>query len=248
MKKIISLILVISMIATFGALSVSADDITTLDASTPSEDGSKKENWGEKIYIEKKYFAVSYTIHDLPATAGRGDDNGCCGIQFNDDDTSASAQSSHGYAFICYNPNSANGNCDFQNKVWFGPWWDDSPCGKANKWVDLNADTVVGKDLTVVCYGSFENATLKVKTVINGEAVQSWGADEYTMENATGCVNFATKVTNLSATFKFTESDSPLGADAFDVKEAPKTGSTVAIVAAIAVISLAGTMVASKKH
>ncbi len=243
MKKIISLILVISMIAAFGALTVSADEITTIDASTISEDGSKKENWGEKLYVEKKYFAVSYTIKELPATAGRADDNGCCGIQFNDDN-----EASHGYVFIGYLPISADNNCKFNNLVWFGPWWDQTPCGVDNYQVPFDGATVCGKDMTVVCYGTFENGTFKIKTTINGEAVKSWGADEYTIENSTGCINFATKVTNLTATFKFTQSDSPLGADAFDVKEAPKTGSTVAIVAAIAVISLAGASVASKKH
>ncbi len=243
MKKIISLILVISMIAAFGALTVSADEITTIDASTISEDGSKKELFGEKLYIEKKYFAVSYTIKGLPAAEGRADDNGCCGIQFNDD-----SDVSHGYVFVFYTPDAANNNSKFGDMVWFGPWWDQTPCGAANAQIRLDHDSVVGKDLTIVCYGTFENGTLKVKTTINGDAVKSWGADEFTIENSTGRVNFATKVTNLSATFKFTQSDSPLGADAFDVKEAPKTGSTVAIVAAIAVISLAGASVASKKH
>ncbi len=239
MKKIISLILVISMIAAFGALSVSADQITTVDASTPSADNSKTEKYGEKLYVEKKYFAVSYTVKELPATAGIAADNGCFGITFNEDDAN-----NHGCVYMYYSR-----DLSFGNVVWFGPWWDNTPCSQANNQVPLDQDGVeIGKDLTVVCYGTFENGTFKVKSAVNGEAIKSWGADEFTIENSTGCINFATKVTNLSATFKFTQSDSPLGADAFDVKEAPKTGSTVAIVAAIAVISLAGTAVASKKH
>ncbi len=242
MKKIISLILVISMIAAFGALSVSADEITTVDASTPSENNTKTEKYGERIYVQKKYFAVSYTVKELPAAAGIPDDNGCFGITFNEDDTN-----NHGCVYMFYNR-----DLSFGNVVWFGPWWDQTPCARSNAQVSLDQDSVdIGKDLTVVCYGTFENGTFKVKSAVNGEAIQSWGADEFTIENSTGCINFATKVTNFNATFKFTQSDSPLGADAFDAKEtpvAPKTGSTVAIVAAIAVISLAGASVASKKH
>ncbi len=213
-KKIISLILIIATVAAFCSLSASADDygdgvIVEVDASCP--EGQTSGAFTESFFIEKKYFAVSYTLYGLPQTAGVWGDNGCCGIQFDNYESASQA-----YVFICYNGNQGTGVMDFQNKVWFGPWWNNScPAGAYNVWLDYDPAVVCDQDMTIVCYGSFIDDTLTIKTEINGEPVNSWGLEEFSIEGALGYVDAATKVSGLNAKFKFVESDSPLDADVF---------------------------------
>ncbi len=213
-RKIISLILIIATVAAFCSLSASADDygdgvIVEVDASCP--EGQTSGAFTESFFIEKKYFAVSYTLCDLPQTAGIWGDNGCCGIQFDDYESASQA-----YVFICYNGNQGTGVMDFQDKVWFGPWWNPNcPAGAYNVWLNYDPALVCDQDMTIVCYGSFIDGTLTIKTEINGEAVNSWGLEEFSIEGALGYVNAATKVSGIDATFKFVESDSPLTPDVF---------------------------------
>ena len=216
MKRVISLILAIVMVALLAPMAISADEIKTADASCP-EDQAEKGNVSE-WKITKKYFAVSYTMK-LDAKAGKTGNNGCNGITLGEGEGSTGA----GFIFLPYD-GEADGQKTCNKMLRFGPWWDAAnPFGKNNSIIDISGDNLLGKEVTIVAYGSFENGTLKVRTAFNGKEVKSWNADEYTVENFNGNVGYATKLSGLKATVKFVESDKALGKDAFDAK-APTTG------------------------
>ncbi len=312
MKKIIALILAVCMVSMVAVLALNVqaeDEIITMDASTPSTDGSRKEVWGGNYQVTKKYFAASYSLV-YTATAGIPTDDGTMGI-------SIDASTNDGFIAIPYWPNSDKVSPrNAAGVVWFGPWWGDGPYAAKNVQVSLDIieDLVYGETLEVVVYGSLENGTIKFKTAVNGQDIKSYNADEFSVDNSAGVISYRTRVTGITATFKFTQSDSPLGKDAFEEKaavtttaapatttapattvpattaapvttaptttapttteaairpvpdattaatteaevkpapetsdDAPKTGSTVALVAAIAGISLAGAAIAYKK-
>lgn len=76
MKRVISLILAIVMIALLAPMAISADEIKTVDASAPADAVAEK---ADQVTITKKYFAVSYTMN-YAAKAGKEGNNGCNGL------------------------------------------------------------------------------------------------------------------------------------------------------------------------
>ena len=215
MKRVISLILAIVMIALLAPMVISADEIKTVDASCP-EDANEKVVHGQWT-ITKKYFAVSYSMNYV-AEAGKKGNNGCNGITLGDNDST-------GCVFIPYGD---SGEKKAPNKIiWFGPWWNgSSPFGVVNDGAEkaqVNIADYVGKDITVLLVGSYENKKLTVKAYLNGNQIKAWKADEYAVEDFNGKIGWATKVSGLKATAKFVESDKALDKTAFDAK-APTTG------------------------
>ena len=245
MKRIISLILAIVMVALLAPMVISADEIKTVDASGGTTVASNKSN-ATQWTITKKYFAVSYTMN-YAAEAGLVEtdvkDNGCNGIILGGSDAV-------GCVFLPYD--GVNGTKKTANKVLkFGPWWNQDAFGAKRSEVDVSA--YVGKDVTILLVGSYENKKLTVKAYLNGNPVKAWGADEFSVEDFNGQIGWATKLANVKATAKFVESDTALDKTAFDEKGGEvtptKTGEATAIVAVIAVLTLAGaTIVAKKRH
>ena len=210
MKRIISLILAIVMVALLAPMVISADEIKTVDASCPA-DANEKVVHGQWT-ITKKYFAVSYSMNYV-AEAGKKGNNGCNGITLGDNDST-------GCVFIPYGD---SGEKKAPNKiVWFGPWWNgDSPFGVVNNGAEkaqVNIADYVGKDITLLLVGSYENKKLTVKAYLNGNPIKAWKADEYTVDDFNGKIGWATKVSGLKATAKFVESDTALDKTAFDAK------------------------------
>ena len=151
------------------------------------------------------------------AKAGKVDgdtkDNGCNGIILGGAD-------SVGCVFLPYD--GVDGNQKTANKVLkFGPWWNTDSFGAKRS--DVDASAYVGKDVTILLVGSYENKKLTVKAYLNGTAVKAWGADEFVIENFNGKLGWATKLAGVKATAKFVESDTALDKTAFDAK-APTTG------------------------
>ena len=215
MKRVISLILAIVMIALLAPMAISADEIKTVDA-TGGEAVASNKSKGDQWTITKKYFAISYTMN-YAAKAGKVEgevkDNGCNGIILGGGD-------GVGCVFLPYD--GVDGNQKTANKALrFGPWWNTDSFGADR--ADVDASAYVGKDVTILLVGSYENKKLTVKAYLNGNAVKAWGKDEYTVENFNGQLGWATKLAGVKATAKFVESDKALGKDAFDAK-APTTG------------------------
>ena len=210
MKRVISLILAIVMVALLAPMAISADEIKTVDA-TGGEAAASNLSKGDQWTITKKYFAVSYTMN-YAAKAGKVDgdtkDNGCNGIILGGAD-------SVGCVFLPYD--GVDGNQKTANKVLkFGPWWNTDSFGAKRS--DVDASAYVGKDVTILLVGSYENKKLTVKAYLNGTAVKAWGADEFVIENFNGQLGWATKLAGVKATAKFVESDTALDKTAFDAK------------------------------
>ncbi len=231
MKRVISIILTIAMIATFAAFGVSADEIATVDASSAT---GEKSNYTE-FTVTKKYFAVEYTMKDYQHEGNAGD-NGCCGIVLNGGD-------SNGCMFIPYD------GCTPNNCIKFGPWWPAAAGFEAYNQGQLEVaiDVADGESATLLLLGAVDGENCTYTAYFNGQQINVWGNQQTFTGAFNGTVGWATKLSNSEATVKFVESDTALGADAF-ASAAPKTGSATAIVAAVAVLALAGTAVASKKH
>lgn len=239
MKKILSLILAIVMIASF-ALAVSADEIKVVDASCP-EGSNVLEKPGEDT-VTKKYFAASYTM-TLKETAGGANDNGVCGIIIGDNWQGV-------IAFTYDGGNDTARVCDGQLR--FGPWWGEQCKFGASQWNSI--PEFVGKEVTLLVLGEVNDGTLSLKAYVNGVQQKTWGnQDVATLENFGGQVGYVSKLAGEKMTYKFVESDTELGLDAFDEKQpetpvVPKTGEATAFVALVSILALAGVVVATKKR
>ena len=209
MKRVISLILAIVMIALLAPMAISADEIKTVDASAPADAEAVK---ADQVTITKKYFAVSYTMN-YAAKAGKEGNNGCNGLILGGGD-------GVGCVFLPYD-GKADGQKTANKALRFGRGADTNPFKKNQASVDASA--YVGKEVTLLLVGSYENKKLTVKAYLNGNAVKAWGADEFTVDNFNGQLGWATKLAGQKATFKFVESDKALDKTAFDAK-APTTG------------------------
>ena len=210
MKRVISLILAIVMIALLAPMAISADEIKTVDASAPADAEAVK---ADQVTITKKYFAVSYTMN-YAEKAGKDGNNGCNGIILGGGD-------GVGCVFLPYD-GVKDGQKVANKALRFGPWWpSETDFGKKQSTVDASA--YVGKEVTILLVGSYENKKLTVKAYLNGNAVKAWGADEFVTENFNGKLGWATKLAGQKATFKFVESDKALDKTAFEPK-APTTG------------------------
>lgn len=263
MKRILSLILAIMMIASFAVLSVSADDveIKTVEAKGATN-GSASLEEGDIATVTKKYFAVSFTMN-AAEHAGIHEDNGCCGLMFGDNDNNC--------VFIPYD----GGNTDTQRtigidgaaKVCFGQWWGNPDFGAQNK--DNVITDLVDKDVTILVLGEKgDDGKTTFSAYINGNQVTVWGGANTATGDFGGRLKWAIRLNNVTATCKFAESDTALDATVFDEKApdqgtdtpenpgnpgtdtpvAPKTGEATAIVALVSVLALAGVVVASKKR
>lgn len=236
MKKIFSLVLAILMIATF-ALAVSADEIKVVDASCP-----EGKNWIEQVgedTVTKKYFAASYTM-TLKETAGNAGDNGVNGLIIGGDWQGVIAFTYDG------DKDGAKG-CD--KTLRFGPWWGEQCKFGSRQDDDMTAN--LGKEVTLIVLGEVNNGTLSLKAYVNGEQQKTWSDKEVaTLENFDGKIGYVSKLAGEKMTYKFVESDTELGLDAFDEKvpATPKTGETTAFVALVSVLALAGVVVATKKR
>ena len=217
MKRVISLILAIVMIALLAPMAISADEIKTIDASAPADAEKVK---ADEVTIGKKYFAVSYTMN-YAAKAGKEGNNGCNGIILGGND-------GVGCVFLPYDAVD-NGQKVPAGKLKFGPWWNKDAFGKDAGETGLLH--YVGKDVTVTLVGSYENKKLTVKAYLNGSSVRAWTKDEYVIDNFNGQLGWATKLAGQKATFKYTESDKPLDKTALGEKAATpvtiKTGANV---------------------
>ena len=209
MKRVISLILAIVMVALLAPMVISADEIKTVDASAPADAEAVK---ADQVTITKKYFAVSYTMN-YAEKAGKEGNNGCNGLILGGGD-------SVGCVFLPYD-GKADGQKTANKVLKFGPWWNTDSFGAKRS--DVDASAYVGKDVTILLVGSYENKKLTVKAYLNGTAVKAWGADEFVIDNFNGQLGWATKLAGQKATFKFVESDKALDKTAFDAK-APTTG------------------------
>ena len=217
MKRVISLILAIVMIALLAPMAISADEIKTIDASAPADAEKVK---ADEVTITKKYFAVSYTMN-YAAKAGKEGNNGCNGIILGGSDAV-------GCVFLPYD-GKADGQKTASGKLKFGPWWNKDAFGKDAGETGLLH--YVGQDVTVTLVGSYENKKLTVKAYLNGSSVRAWTKDEYVIDNFNGQLGWATKLAGQKATFKFVESDKALDKTALGEKAAApvtiKTGANV---------------------
>ena len=218
MKRVISLILAIVMIALLAPMAISADEIKTIDASAPADAEAVK---ADQVTITKKYFAVSYTMN-YAAKAGKEGNNGCNGLILGGSDAV-------GCVFLPYDA-VVDGQKTPNGKVRFGPWWN-TGSDFSNKQSEVGTLHYVGQDVTVTLVGSYENKKLTVKAYLNGSAIRAWKADEFVVENFNGQLGWATKLAGQKATFKFVESDKPLDKTALGEKAATpvaiKTGANV---------------------
>lgn len=251
MKRIISLILAIMMIASFAVASVSADEIKTVEAKGATN-GEASWEAGDIATVTKKYFAVSFTMK-AAEHAGILDDNGCCGLMFGANDDNC--------VFIPYD----GGNTDTQRtigidgaaKVCFGKWWGDPDFGAQNK--ENVITDLVNKDVTILVLGEKgDDGKTTFSAYINGNQVTVWGGANTATADFGGRIQWAIRLNNVTATCKFTESDTALDKTVFDQAPVtpdqpdepvvPKTGEATAIVALVSVLALAGVVVASKKR
>ena len=253
MKRIISLILAIMMIASLTVLSVSADgvEIKTVEAAGAT-DGNASWQAGEIATVTKKYFAVSFTMK-AAAEAGVVADNGCSGLMFgNNDDTCI---------FIPYD----GGTTDTARKIGIdgvpsvicGKWWGTSDFGVQQR-TDISA--YVDKDVTILALGTVnDDGTTTISAYVNGNQIKVWGNQDAATATFNGKIQWAIRLNNVTATCKFAESDTALDKTVFDQAPvtpdqptdkpvAPKTGEATAIVALVSVLALAGVVVASKKR
>ena len=155
--------------------------------------------------ITKKYFAAAYTIDNFETkggTAGVTGDNGCCGILIN------GGQTAFGAIYFPYFGLANTGT------VVFGPWWNYSTENPdLNKmfgaWTAVDISSLGGSgDVTLLVLGEVDGTTVKFSTYINGNLIQSYGADVATGENFAGTIGWSTKLTGKEATFKFAQRDS----------------------------------------
>lgn len=239
MKKVLSLILAIVMIASF-ALAVSADEIKVVDASCP--EGKKDYEQPAIDTVSKKYFAASYTM-TLKELAGVAGDNGVCGLIIGGNWQGV-------IAFTYDGDKDGQKGCDSQLR--FGPWWGNQ-CKFGEKRFGSAVD-FVGKEVTLIILGEVNDGTLTFKAYVNGAQQKMWGdQDVATLENFDGKIGYVSKLQNEKMTYKFVESDTELGLDAFDEKQpetpvVPKTGEATAFVALVSILALAGVVVATKKR
>lgn len=239
MKKILSLILAIVMVASF-ALAVSADEIKVVDASCP--EGTNVNEKPAVDSVTKKYFAASYTM-TLKDLAGNAGDNGVCGLVIGDNWQGV-------IAFTYDGDKDGKKGCDGQLR--FGPWWGDQCKFGTARFGD--ASEFVGKEVTLLILGEVNDGTLTLKAYVNGVQQKTWGdKDVATLENFGGQIGYVSKLAGEKMTYKFVQSDTELGLDVFDEKQpenpvVPKTGEATAFVALVSVLALAGVVVATKKR
>ena len=76
-------------------------------------------------------------------------------------------------------------------------------------WTAVDISSLGGSgDVTLLVLGEVDGTTVKFSTYINGNLIQSYGADVATGENFAGTVGWSTKLTGKEATFKFAQRDS----------------------------------------
>lgn len=247
MKKIVSLILAIVMVAALAPMMISADtdEILVEDATGPVEEYTKWE-------ITKKYFAMSY-VFDFQERQGLHSDNGVCGLWLADgsavaafvyDGTGDDPEKRNNWNSMWarkfdndgnYWPDvSGYGTAFNGNMLVFGPWWttQDTTAEGYTAWGDernrgmLGVSEYYGQTVTLTLVGSLDNGTLKVRAYFNGQPIKTWGETyEYVCENYSGKVGYSTKLTGAKATAKFVQSDKKLDANAFgDNFKAVKSG------------------------
>lgn len=253
MKRILSLILAIMMIASLAVLSVSADgvEIKTVDATGGAESGSDRSDY-EAFTVTKKYFALSYTtvaaknagVHE---SSGNTKDNGCIGLTIGSED--------YGCLYLPYEGDAVDGKRTLgiwgKEQLLAGKWWGDSNFGKVE---GTEIADLVDKEVTILVLGEVDNGTVKITAYINGNQIKLMGGqDVASATDFNGKLGWATKLSNHKATVKFAESDTALDKTVFDAQTpdtpvAPKTGEATAIVALVSVLALAGVVVASKKR
>lgn len=238
MKKIISLILAIVMVAAMAPMMISADtdEILTEDATGFVEEYQKWE-------ITKKYFALEY-IFDLEERAGANkEENGVSGLWLADGNACA--------AFVYDGTGLEGPQKDLWCSIWgrkinndgeywpdvtgygtnfnghmlvFGPWWttQDTTASDYTVWGDernrgmLGVSSYYGQEVKLTLVGSLDKGTLKVRGYFNGQPIKVWGETyEFVCEDYSGKVGYSTKLTDAKATAKFVQSDKKLDVNAF---------------------------------
>lgn len=252
MKKILSLILAIMMIATL-ALSVSADEVEIVTKKVAgATDGNASWAGNDKEFtVTKKYFAVSYTMK-AALKAGVDADNGCCGLTFGDGDPDVDDNA----IFIPYDHGDGTNRilgCWWGDTnhpyVRFGPWWSNPSFGAE---ASYEIADLADKDVTILVLGQTnDDGTATITAYVNGTQVKVWGNQDEATGAFDGNIGWAIRLNNTEATLKFAESDKALDKNVFDAEDtpaAPKTGEATAVVALVSVLALAGAVVASKKR
>ncbi len=201
MKKVLSLILAIVMIAMLvPAAVVTAETID--DTKEMTVPGSTAQT-GAIATVTKKYFAVSFTMK-AAKNAGVLLDNGCCGIYFGDNDDNC--------MFIPYEENHTATQRGIGiwggAKVVFGKWWGIPDFGAA---ANAPIDEYVDKYVTILALGTMnDNGTATISAYVNGKKVHVWGNQDEATGKFNGKLNWAVKLTGVTADIKFMQSDSPM--------------------------------------
>ncbi len=206
MKKVLSLILAIVMIAMIVPASVITAG-TTEDTKEMTVSGATNgaASWaaGDIATVTKKYFAVSFTMK-AAKYAGITADNGCCGLMFGDNDDTC--------IFIPYDEPGADGKRGLGiwggAKVMFGKWWGTSVFGAA---ANAPIDDYVDKYVTILALGTKnDDGTTTISVYVNGTKVHVWANQEDATAAFNGRLQWAIRLNNVTADIKFMQSDSPM--------------------------------------
>ena len=206
MKKVLSLILAIVMIAMIVPASVITAG-TTEDTNEMTVSGATNgaASWaaGDIATVTKKYFAVSFTMK-AAAHAGIVADNGCCGLMFGDNDDTC--------IFIPYD----GGTTDTARKIGIdghaavicGKWWGTSPFGVQER---THIDEYVDKYVTILALGTMnDDGTATISAYVNGKQIKVWGNQDEATATFNGKLQWAIRLNNVTADVKFMQSDSPM--------------------------------------
>ena len=263
MKKLAMTLLafVLSLTCISGILAASAE---TSEIQVEKHTGAAQYAELNKWTVTKKYFAVSYTM-TLTEHPGKAGDNGCCGIVLGGND-------SYECVFIPHDTPKGETDPACNGILKIGPWWTTNDGGALSIRKELPLDTasLYGKEVTLIALCSQEDGKLTVDSVYVNGVKQDWAG--CTLDNFNGKAGYATKLSDVEATAKFVESDEKLDEKCFDAKPAPtpdpdpkpdpdpgkkpattpdtppKTGTASVVIASVAVISLAGVVIATKKR
>ncbi len=228
MKKIISLLLAIMMIAAL-AVSVSADPYDEVQIEGLPEgvegydvEGASSEMYAELFEVTKRYFVASFTF-PLAEKAGTTADNGCIGLTIGDEnyqclyvahDIQYPDENMRGPGF---EPN------DMRAQLRVGQWWGTSAFGAYQiNYIDgqdgsIGEESFVGQDITIYVEGKVEledestgawMVTMKAwindtPLVLNGGEME---VTAYDFDN-NPYVGYGCKLTGVTAQIKFAQSN-----------------------------------------
>lgn len=230
MKKILSLLLAIMMIAAL-AVGVSADPYDEEQIEGLPEgvigyeiEGASTENFQDLFEVTKKYFVASFSF-TLNEQSGKMGDNGCIGLTIGDENYQC-IYVPHDITYPDEDTRGPGFNDNLRAQVRVGQWWGTSAFGACQiNYIDgqdgsITEETLVGQDVTLYVEGVVEiedESTgawmITMKAWVNDtQLVLNGGEMEVTAYDfeANPYVGYGCKLSDFTAQIKFAQSNAQI--------------------------------------